>query len=93
MWQTGRDDIDEQLVCNLYSDSEYDNDDGNNVMHADHGQSDEATSTSSSVHNDCDHSEETASTSSGMQDGRDQQQSKDAPSILLSKDGDGMEHV
>ena len=73
MWKTGRD-IDEQLVCHLYSGSKYDNSDGNNVMHDDHGHSDKATSTSSSVHNDHGQSEETVSKSSGMQDDRDQVQ-------------------
>ena len=92
LWQTERG-IDEQPLCNVYSDSQYDNDDGNNIMHDDSGQSGEARSTSSSVQNDCDHSDETASISSGMQDDCDQRQSEDAPSTSSSEDDDGMEQV
>ena len=71
MWQTERR-IGIQPLCNLYSDSEVNNDDSNDGMHDDHNQTryGEAPSTSSSVHDDHgqEQSEDAALTSSSEED-------------------------
>ena len=93
LWQTGKD-IDEEPICNLYNDCEYDGGDGNNVMHDNQIQYVKERSTSARVHNDCDHSEEmAASSSSGRRDDCDQQQSEDALPTSSGDNNDGMEQV